>query len=206
MTCIVGWICPETNDVWLGGDSASVGNMAHTCSEDKVFMRETCSSDGLTVRKMLIGYTTSFRMGQLIEHKLVMPIHEKNEKTIEYLIRKFADAIRLCLKDHGWSAIDKNHEEGGVLLIAYEGRLFLMCSDFQITEHRRGFQAIGSGDEIAMGAMYGMTHLHRGGMSPSDLLFISLDAASDINPYVRPPYVLKSLSGEVMVSNGARGG
>ena len=59
MTCIVGLETP--NGIMMGCDSAAVGGgNIFTTRLKKVFKRG----------KFLIGYSTSFRMGQVIQYKL----------------------------------------------------------------------------------------------------------------------------------------
>ncbi|KKN17732.1 hypothetical protein LCGC14_0962700, partial [marine sediment metagenome] len=63
MTCIVGFI-DDGGKAWMGGDSAGVaGHHTHPRRDPKVFR----------VGPVLIGYTSSFRMGQLLRYHLKIP-------------------------------------------------------------------------------------------------------------------------------------
>lgn len=62
MTCIVGLVHGDT--VYMGADSAGVSGLDLRLRKDsKVFLRG----------EFVMGFTTSFRMGQLLQHKFVPP-------------------------------------------------------------------------------------------------------------------------------------
>ena len=62
MTCIVGVV--DNGKVYMGGDSAGVGGLCiETRKQPKVFRNGD----------FLIGYTDSFRMGQLLQYKMSPP-------------------------------------------------------------------------------------------------------------------------------------
>jgi len=90
MTCIVGFVDAKKN-VYLGGDSAGVSGLDVTIRKDpKVFKKD----------EMVIGYTSSFRMGQLLCFKLKIPKQPSKMDDYEYLCTLFVDAVRKCLKDN----------------------------------------------------------------------------------------------------------
>ena len=63
MTCIVGLV--HEGVVYIGGDSAGVGGMSLTVrADEKVFQNG----------EFLMGFTTSFRMGQLLRYSLKLCI------------------------------------------------------------------------------------------------------------------------------------
>ena len=83
MTCIVG--LKHNGKVWIGGDSAGVAGLSITVRKDpKVFVRE----------KVVIGFTTSFRMGQLLMQKLRVPKRHADTDPFEYMITDFIEADR----------------------------------------------------------------------------------------------------------------
>ncbi len=68
MTCIVGVV--KDGVVYIGGDSAGVSGLRLIKRKDsKVFKR----------KGFIIGYTSSFRMGQLLRFKLDPPILQQKE-------------------------------------------------------------------------------------------------------------------------------
>jgi ATP-dependent protease HslVU (ClpYQ) peptidase subunit len=65
MTCIVGMV--ENGKVYIGGDSAGVSGFDYHIREDqKVFQNGD----------MIFGFTSSFRMGQLLQYSLKIPDHD----------------------------------------------------------------------------------------------------------------------------------
>jgi len=62
MTCIVGLV--ENGKVYIGGDSAGVAGLDITTRKDeKVFQKEN----------MIFGFTSSFRMGQILRYSFKNP-------------------------------------------------------------------------------------------------------------------------------------
>ena len=77
MTCIVG--LEHDGKVYMGGDSAAVGGMdVYPSRIPKVFQ----------AGRYLIGYTTSFRMGQLLQYGL-----DKIARKRKKHIRTFSDRV-----------------------------------------------------------------------------------------------------------------
>lgn len=142
MTCIVG--VSNGTTVWIGGDSAGVAGYSLTVRADqKVFRRG----------EFVMGFTDSFRMGQLLRYCLTPPEPTPGADLFEYMAGPFIDAVRDCLKAGGYARRRDETEEGGNFLVGLRGRLFEVCSDYQIGETRAGFNAIGCGASLALGAM-----------------------------------------------------
>jgi ATP-dependent protease HslVU (ClpYQ) peptidase subunit len=184
MTCIVGLL--DDGDIYIGGDSAGVGGYAlHVRADQKVFRNGP----------FLMGFTTSFRMGQLLRYKLTPPEHPyiagtgKRMDTYKYMVTHFVDAVRQCLKDGGYASKDKEVEEGGTFLVGYDGRLFEIESDYQVAEQAVEFHAVGCGDQIALGSLYSSR-----GRPPKERVVMALEAAERFSPYVRGPFVIEKLA------------
>jgi hypothetical protein len=130
--------------LYIGGDSAGVSGLDVISRKDsKVF----------NVGEMIFGYTSSFRMGQLLRFSFNPPKHEDGLDTYEYMCTVFIDKIRKTLKKGGYTKINFNEEEGGVFLVGYRKRLFLIHSDFQVGESIDDYHSIGCGDKYALGAL-----------------------------------------------------
>lgn len=143
MTCIVG--LEHEGKVYMGGDSAAVSRWDMTRTRlKKVFRRGT----------FLVGYTTSFRMGQLLQYRLAVPKREGGMDPLEYMATVFVDAVRACLKEGGVAKIENAVEEGGSFLVGYEGVLYHLESDFQVNYSQDGFMAVGCGAPYALGALH----------------------------------------------------
>lgn len=180
MTCIVGLV--EGNSVYMGADSAATRDY------------ETRALNGprklIRVSDFLIGYTTSFRMGQILEHHLSVRPQGK-ESDFAYMVTAFVEAVRDSLKTHGYSEINNNRESGGTLLIGYHGHLYKMISEFSVLEVNDGFDAIGCGEDYALGVLYALNN-----HSAEDRITVSLATAAYFSSHVCLPFHIEILRGE----------
>jgi ATP-dependent protease HslVU (ClpYQ) peptidase subunit len=167
--------------VYIGVDSASVqGWVRRTTNLRKVFRRGP----------FLMGYTTSFRMGQLLEHHLEVPKQADDESDMSFMVTKFVECARGLMKDKGFSKIESNAETGGQFLVGYRGRLYSVQNDFQVGEMTEGMDAIGSGSDFALGAMKALENL------PSKRrINKALQIAAHFNMGVCSPFHVRSISG-----------
>jgi len=147
MTCIVGIIDKETDKVFIGGDSAGTGGGKVTIRKDKkVFIRDN----------FIIGYTSSFRMGQLLMCDDRFKLREKNkdEDDFHYLVNVFIPSIQELFKIGGYLTKKDEAIEGGTFLLGYNKRLYTIYCDFQIEETNDNYMAVGSGGEFALGSLF----------------------------------------------------
>lgn len=91
MTCVVA--LKHEGIVHMGCDSAGVGGYSRANRVDPKIYR---------VGDMLIGFTTSFRMGQLLGYSLTLPRHHADVPVENYMATVFINAVRDCLKAGGW--------------------------------------------------------------------------------------------------------
>lgn len=181
MTCIVGLI--QGDDIWMGGDSAGVDVRRleiRSRKDTKVF-----EVDG----KFLIGYTSSFRMGQLMRFGFSPPSQEGKAADYEYMCTVFIDAIRKRLKDGGYAKVKDGREEGGQFLVGYRGRLYTIHEDFQVGETSDEFDAVGCGADYALGSLYS----RKNPLDPKWSILEALKAAEYFSAGVRRPFVVRRL-------------
>ena len=172
MTAIVG--LAHAGSVYIGGDSAGVAGMSLTVRADaKVFRK----------KRYLFGFTTSFRMGQLIRYSLTLPKPTGNLDA--FMSTTFVDALRDCLKSGGWAAKENEREEGGTFLVGVRGRLYAVHDDYQVAKAADGFAAVGCGDQIALGALFATAGT---GLSPRRRVLGALAAAERFSAGVRGPF------------------
>ena len=177
MTCVVGLV--QKGTVYIGVDAAAVSGWTRRETRlPKVFRRGP----------FLIGYTTSFRMGQLLEHHLVVPQQNGEESEMEFMVKRFVEAVRPLLKEKGFTKIESNTEHGGQFLVGYRGHLYTVDSDFQVGEMADRFDAIGSGAEFALGALKALERL-----PPVARVKHALRIACHFNMGVCAPFVVRSL-------------
>lgn len=177
MTCIIGAI--DNGKIYMGADSAGVGGYALWRRKDrKIFING----------EFLIGFTSSFRMGQLLQYDFTPPQKKENQDIFEFMVTDFVESVRECLKKGGYSKIRENEESGGTFLVGYRGRLFTIESDFQVAEIFHDFAAVGCGDQIALGSMYSTF-----GKKTSERIMTALEAAQEFSAGVRSPFNLLSI-------------
>lgn len=176
MTAIVGLV--HDGVVHIGGDSAGVGGWRMTVRADaKVFRNGP----------YVFGFTTSFRMGQLIRWSLQAP--EPDGDLDRFMCTTFIDSVRECLKAGGFAKRNSEQEEGGTFLVGVQGRLFTVHDDYQVGEAVDGYAAVGCGEEPALGALFATAHM---GMGPDERLELALEAAERFSAGVRAPFAYTS--------------
>lgn len=175
MTCIVGLVAE--GQVWLGGDRAAVDDghyLAHVV-QPKVFRRGD----------FVFGYTSSFRMGQLLQHRLEIPALPEHQPLDEYMVLAFAEAVRSCLKDGGYTKIENSRETVGRFLVGVRGHLYSFDDDYNLLRTICGYDALGSGISVARGSLHTSAKL---GLTPHERVLFALEAASEHTTTVRAPF------------------
>lgn len=170
----------DGTDVWIGADSAGVSGQSLTIrADEKVF----------TSGPYVFGFTTSFRMGQLLRYRLEPPEPPAEGDLLRFMCTDFTDAVRECLKAGGWALKDKDREEGGNFLVGVAGRLFEMWPDYQVSERAASFTATGCGEDLALGALHATEGRVKGA---ADRLLIALAAAERFSAGVAEPFHIVS--------------
>lgn len=174
MTCIVGVV--HEGDVFLGGDSAATdGRFGQMTRRDRKVFRNG---------DFVMGFTSSFRMGQLLAFEFSPPKPREGTDTMAYMVTDFIDAARARMKSGGYASIREGVEHGGTFLVGFKGRLFHVFDDFQVGESEHGFDACGSGEDVALGSLWSTRALGDPGARLTD----ALRAAETFNAAVRGPF------------------
>lgn len=177
MTCIVGLV--DENKVYIGGDSAGVAGYGLTVrADEKVFINGD----------FVMGFTSSFRMGQLLRYSLNPPKYHPDIDLIEYMVTSFIEAVRKCLKEGGVAEKKDDKERAGTFLVGFNGKLFKIDSDYQVGVPALTFDACGCGEDIALGSMYSNSSL-----PPIERITQALEAAEQFSAGVRHPFIVKYL-------------
>ncbi len=143
MTCIVG--ISQNGSVIIGADSAGVSGLDLRVRRDaKTFVNGP----------FVFGCTTSFRMIQLLQFKLQVPLRHPSKDVMDFMTTVFIDSIRDCLKAGGFASKHEETERGGTFLVGYAGRLFCIYDDYQVAECLEGFDACGCGESYALGNLH----------------------------------------------------
>lgn len=189
MTCIVA--LTDNGKVYLGGDAAA--------SDDRsgvIFQR--IDPKVFKVGDYGIGFTDSFRMGQILQYNWNPPKYNLTKTNVgldKFMRTKFVDSVKEAFLAHGYgkfgSSASEDGDEGGIFIItvAGTGRIFTMDSDFHISEVDVPYMAEGSGQQVALGS------LHSTGLvkTPRKRVRMALEAASKFVMSVRGPFTIIEL-------------
>ena len=178
MTIIAGIRHPT--GVYMAADSAAAVGWTMVVRDDVKLRRNG---------HYLIGFTSSWRMGQLLHYALKPPEPPDDVRQLhEFMCTTWVDAVRDCLKAGGWAKVENNQEQGGAFLVGVRGRLFIVHADYQVGEPADEFAAVGCGDDAAHGAM----HATRG-RPPRRRLMAAMAAAERFSNGVRGPFTYLSI-------------
>jgi len=180
MTAIVGLV--EDGRVWMGADSVGSDGWHVMARDDaKLFRRGD----------YLIGFTSSFRMGQLLRYRADLPEPWAwEEDLLAFMSTRFVDAVRECLKEYGYAKVDNNVQSGGEFLVGFRGQLYHIEGDYQVGIRTDGFDAVGSGDQVALGSLH-TSAVTKGGAEAR--VRMALEAAAALNAHVRGPFRIEVL-------------
>mgnify|MGYP001574858382 CR=1 FL=1 len=198
MTCVVA-LRDVAGRIVMGCDSAGVGSWysLQNRSDRKIYRNGPC----------LFGFTSSFRMGQLLGYSLEVPkFYEADFPGLpldaalqKFMVTKFVDAVRNCLKAGGYAAKDKEVETAGTFLVAFRGEIFQVCDDYQVSRHLENYAAVGCGFDLALGSLFtsdGWPAGSLGGNSTDEALTrvkLALAAAANFSAGVRGPFHFEEL-------------
>lgn len=184
MTCIVA--LEHEGLVYVGGDSAGIESSSLAiCSraDEKVFTTE--GGD------FIMGFSGSFRIGQLLRYALVPPEQSTKKDDMAYMVTDFIDAVRAMQKDKGSMKKENELEEhDSGFIVGYKGKLYVVESDFQVGRPTEDYAAVGCGAQIALGALYAT---RKARLKPEERITLALQAATEYSAGVRPPYVIQKL-------------
>lgn len=172
MTCIIGFADPKDKKIYIGGDSAGVsGYSVQVRADEKVFRNGP----------FIMGFTTSFRMGQLLRYVFEPPAQAEGVEDYKYMVATFIPAVKKCFDDGDF-------EKGGEFILGYKGSLYEVSSDFQVAKMLDNIASVGCGAKIALGAMHALTHLY-----PKERILKSLEITTYLNAGVRPPFIIEEI-------------
>jgi len=170
MTAIVGIVGKKY--IYIGADSLAVSNLSTIARADaKVFINGP----------YIIGFTTSWRMGQLLQYEFNHISHPLKMDDHRFMVTRFVPVIKKCLETGGFVG-------GGDFLVGYRKKLYTIGSDFQVGMPLDNFAAIGCGLDLCLGSLH-TTKEYK--IEPEDKVLLALKAAEYFNSGVRGPFVIK---------------
>lgn len=182
MTCIVGVV--DGDHVIIGGDSAGVGGYSITSRADSKVFR---------VGEYVMGFTTSFRMGQLLRYSFDAPA-PTGWDVDRHMATTFVTSVRTCLSNGGWLKTNSGRDDGGTFLVGIRGLLYAVYGDFQIARAMDGYASVGCGADLALGSL----HSTRGGnRSARRRAELALEAAAHHSAGVCAPFAFETTKGDL---------
>lgn len=183
MTCIVGLRCADDSLVVAADSYAGDEVLRFRFVGTKVFERQG----------FLFGFAGTLGVGKTLQHAFTPPVHKKAEKSAEsYMYRDFVDGVKEFFP-----------KEPQALIVAYCGKLWEVSSygdEIEVFEPLDGYFAIGSGRELALGALRALEKELPG--KELQVLWKVFSAVAHHSATVTPPFVYLSISPSGEVQSG----
>lgn len=156
MTCIIAYTNGESS--FIAGDKlGSNGFTKSVMVEPKIFEKKFIKvlENGINQEEqcIAIGGTTSFRMLQILDHKLKLPLQPKDTTFIQYLVSHVIPEIRKIFKEE-WGSRDNSQEVGGgQFILLHDHIIYEVQEDFSVLQPKTNITSVGSGTYHAIGSM-----------------------------------------------------
>jgi hypothetical protein len=178
--------------VVLGGDSAALnGYELRVRAEPKVFRAGSYA----------IGFTTSFRMGQILRYCTELPEPPAGagpEELERFIVTDFIATVRSSFAEHGFaktarftstgpsSVTEEGQDVGGQFLVAVAGQIFEIHQDYHVGRPATPYAAFGLGAAVALGAFYALESMPD--LSLRERVVKALEASEAHSSGVRGPF------------------
>jgi ATP-dependent protease HslVU (ClpYQ) peptidase subunit len=147
MTTIIG--VEYANRCVVLGDSRVVGDSKIYSHPDMVKV--------VTNGNFIIGAAGDVRALQVILHTWKPPVAVAKDKDslFQFMISKVVPSLKQLLTDHNLLDTKSSDKEFELyVLIAFNGNIFEIDSDFAVSRSDSGYYGIGTGGDYALGALY----------------------------------------------------
>ena len=178
MTCIVGLV--HNGVTYIGGDSLGSNGYSKTVRKDKKVFKLKGT------KETALGYTTSFRMGQLLMYGKDL-VNERQTVNHEYLVTEFIPAIQKLFEDGGYGTTNSGEKSAGCFLLGHKDKLYKIEPDYQVGESFLSYDTCGCGESHALGSLHSTEGL---GLTPEERIRKALQAASEFSVGVAPPFYI----------------
>jgi 20S proteasome alpha/beta subunit len=176
MTCIVG--LRDNGIVYIGADSAGI-------DVSSLEIRPRLDKKVFKSDDFVIGFSGSFRGGQILKYNVLYPEIKKHAFSVEevekYFVSEFVESVRDAFIAHGFPTDD----DSCPFIVGYNGWLVHIESDYQVGIYE-DFTATGSGSAYALGSLHSTV-----GMDPEYRITLALGAAAEYNAGVRGPFYIE---------------
>jgi len=187
MTCIVA--VSDGRTVVIGGDSAATREQELRLRADQKVFR---------VGEYAIGFTRSYRMGQILRYGVDYPPPPDSataEELERFMVVEFVEAVRQAFGDKGfakkarqgsgeWS--EEGQEVGGLFLVGVAGEVFEVREDFYVGRPAKPYSAVGHGATVALGALHALES--QANMTLRERAHLALEASEEYCSTVRGPF------------------
>lgn len=179
MTCIVAIKCFDK--IYMGGDTLGSNYYSKKIRVDqKIFKKND----------MIFGFTSSYRMGQILQYSFDIPAHPDSMDDMKYLVDIFIPQLMETYKKYNWLKTKDNVAEGGVFLLGYKENIYKIEQDFQVGISEDNYDSCGCGESYALGSLH-TTELYD--ISPEERIKYAINAAAQYSTGVGGPIQIEVL-------------
>lgn len=182
MTAIAAFV-DSKKTVWMGGDAAATGTSLDlsTLSHPKV----------LAKKGLVLGYSGSIRMGNILEHCFDPPPHDPDMRIEAYVCTSFLPSLRDAFASHCYAKSGAGEHMPSDFLIGHQGRILRIQSDFGLLCRNDPYDSCGSGEDICLGALHVLGHDKNA--DGRKVVLRALEAAEANSAAVRGPFTILKL-------------
>lgn len=171
MTCIVG--IAKGGKVWMGGDGEQQTNVKHCDRMPKV----------ARVGQTLIGCAGLMRIKQIVHTAFLPPRFDGEiDQLPHWMSSIFVPELQQAIEANIAKRVE---DEAWGLLVGLHGHLFSIDCSYYVGMPDLQYDAVGSGSEVALGALYAARNA-----KPEQRVRIALEAASKHAVAVGEPYTV----------------
>jgi hypothetical protein len=197
MSVVIGLVT-EYGDVILGADIAAFdGNTIIPNLYEKVTLKRaqaSCAPNGYV--QFSVGACGSTHEATAVRGFLKLPKLAELDNIADYMetffIAALKDAIRAC-NYHPPGLEESAEDTAGEFLVGVLGNVYFIDHAFNIVSSGRGYDAIGSGREVALGSLY--TTKSFPDIGARDRVIMALDTAAALVANVAGPYTFVTAKG-----------
>lgn len=187
MTAIIGMSDSLSKAVWLASDSgiSDSDDTGDVGPYSKIFHT---GNEGVEI---VVGMSGNLRMGQIVEHVVMPQLKETPYYSIaeRWCVTTFYHKIHDAFVEYGLLKDDAVFRMDSAMLVGIQHQLFLIDTNFEVVQASRGYDAIGSGRQIVMGALHASLALDSDA-GPETHMRRALIATCDHMPNIKKPFVL----------------
>jgi ATP-dependent protease HslVU (ClpYQ) peptidase subunit len=182
MTCIVAVVSDGMG--WMGGDSLASSGIRRAVQMDKVFVKKDTNNE-----TWLIGCCGSARIGQHLRY-MNLPGIDKDQDLMEHAVTKLVPHLKDEFRKYGVTKKDNPHQIEGNIIAVVNSIILDFSADFSVSQIT-SYSAIGSGEDVAKGALHA-TRL----LPPRERILKALEASSEFLTNVGPPFTIINSNGD----------